>query len=245
MTHRFFVLAEQLSGEQVSFSPAQAHQIRNVLRLGRGDRVRAFDGTVARDWVVELIEPSHGRVVGTCAHASEPRTRLDVYPALLQRDKFEPVLQKLTELGARSITPVIAARGLVRQAPDERRYARWVSIVREAAEQCGRGRAPCLQPVQPLVSALTSAPGTRVIAYEGERRRGLGDALGDRPEHVALFVGPEGGFSPEEIDCARRTDARVVSLGPRVLRSETASPVLAALVLYELGDLSWPEDDCA
>jgi 16S rRNA (uracil1498-N3)-methyltransferase len=67
----------------------------------------------------------------------------------------------------------------------------------------------------------------------------------DRPEHVALFVGPEGGFSPEEIDCARRAGAHVISLGPRVLRSDTASPVLAALVLYELGDLSWPEDDCA
>ena len=71
--------------------------------------------------------------------AAEPRTRLVVYPALLQRDKFEPVLQKLTEIGAAAIVPLLTARGVVREAPDEHRQMRWRSILRESAEQCGRG----------------------------------------------------------------------------------------------------------
>jgi 16S rRNA (uracil1498-N3)-methyltransferase len=241
MTHRFWVTAEQVEGERVRFSVAQAHQMRSVLRMRAGDRVRVFDGVTMRDRVVELTDFSAGRVVGEAAQAPEPRTHLSVYPALLQRDKFEVVLQKLTEIGAACVTPVITARSLVREAPDERRYTRWRAIVREAAEQCGRGVVPELLPTLPLSAALGAADGRPVMGYEGERQRSLHDALADRPSRVALFIGPEGGYAPEEVACARQAGARVITLGPRVLRTETASPLAAALVLYELGDLSWPE----
>lgn len=163
---------------------------------------------------------------------------------LLQRDKFEVVLQKLAEIGAGSITPVVTARSLVREAPDARRYARWWAILREAAEQCGRGLVPELLPAEPLSIALQRGEGRVVMAFEGERQRELRHALTDRPSVVSVFVGPEGGYTSEEVDCARRLGAEIVTLGPRVLRTETASPLLAALVLYELGDLSWPEDLC-
>jgi len=240
--HRFCITPAQVSGTTVTFTPAQAHQLRNVLRLRPGDEVRAFDGVRDRDMVVQLDAAFEGTLVGEMPNAPEPRTRLDVYPALLQRHKFEPVLQKLTEVGVSSVTPVFTARGLVRDAPDERRCVRWRAILTEAAEQCGRGRVPRLRAAQPLTEALQSAHGLKLLAYEAEHHTQLRDALAAKPATVSIFVGPEGGFTPEEIRCARDLGARVITLGPRILRTETASPVLAALVLYELGDLSWPPE---
>jgi 16S rRNA (uracil1498-N3)-methyltransferase len=245
MTHRFWVAAEQLDGEVVHFREDQAHQLRSVLRLRAGAEVLVFDGRGQVDCRVELTDFAHGRVVGEVAQAPEPRTRLSVYPALLQRDKFELVLQKLTELGASCITPVATERSLVREAPDERRYARWRAILREAAEQSGRGVVPELRPTRSLVDALSDVNGCAVLAFEGERERTLRDALRGRPTHVALFVGPEGGYTADEVDRARGLKASVVTLGPRVLRAETAALVASALVLYELGDLSWPRSGTA
>jgi 16S rRNA (uracil1498-N3)-methyltransferase len=193
--------------------------------------------------VVVLTASAAGRVSGVRPHAAEPRTRLVVYPALLQRDKFESVLQKLTEIGAAAIGPVLTTRALVREPPDERRRTRWRSILREAAEQSGRGVVPSLLPAVSLGAAIGSADGVVIMAYEGERRRQLKEALTGVAQTVSLFVGPEGGYDPAEAALAEAAGAQLITLGPRVLRTETASPLLAALVLYELGDLSSATDD--
>jgi len=243
--HRFCVPPGQLHDGTVVFSDEQWHQIRAVLRLRPGDMVRAFDGATPVDHVVQLVGPKEGTIVGTRPQPPEPKTRLVVYPALLQRDKFEPVLQKLTEIGAAAIVPVLTARCLVREPADDQRQARWRAILREAAEQCGRGVLPALLPTQTFPRALASAEGTRLVAYEREPRRQLRDVLRSAPGTVSVFVGPEGGYTPEEADCAEHAGAHLITLGPRVLRTETASPLLAALVLYELGDLSSGHSDDA
>jgi len=243
MTHRFLVRPDQVHDGAVAFSTQQWHQIEHVLRLRSGDSVRIFDGAQSVDHMVELSGTAVGRVKGTCPQAAEPKTRLVVYPALLQRDKFEVVLQKLTEIGAAAIVPVVTERSLVRESPDERRAARWQSILREATEQSGRGRVPELRPGVPFAQAITHAEGTVVMAYERELRRNLKQALNGTHQTVSLFVGPEGGYSADEADCASKAGAQLITLGPRVLRTETASPLLAALVLYELGDLSSAVDD--
>jgi len=240
--HRFLVEPDAWDADHVRFSAAQAHQLRAVLRLRTGDRVRVFDGQRACDRVVELVSPSAGRLVGDeLPQPAEPRTHLAVYPSLLPRDKFETVLQKLTEVGATTIVPVLTRRSLVRELPDERRLARWRAIVREATEQSGRGRTPCLWAPATFEQAIAAAPGRRLLAYAAEVGLTLDTALGEpAPEAVSLFVGPEGDFTPEEVDQARLGGAQVVTLGPRVLRAETASPVFAALVLYELEGRSSP-----
>ena len=240
MSHRFFVESTAIADSDVRFTAEQAHQLRNVLRLRPGDRVRVFDGLARFDRLVELTDAKEGRVVGRCEQAPEPRTCLVAYPALLQRDKFESVIQKLTELGTSSIVPVLTSRAQVRELVDERRLARWRSIVREATEQCGRGVLPKVWNALPLVDALTRATrdGTAIMAHEREHSCSLREALTQRRETVSIFVGPEGGYTPAEVEAARATGAKIVTLGPRILRTETASPVLAALVLHELGDLS-------
>jgi len=207
--------------------------------------VGVFDGTEPVDRVVQLIGVASGRVVDRRPQALEPRTRVVVYPALLQRDKFEVVLQKLTEIGAAAIVPLLTMRGVVRERPDERRQTRWRAILREAAEQCGRGVVPELSGGASFAEAVSYArlEGTVLLAYEGETQHSVHGALVGAGRTVSLFVGPEGGFAPEEVACARESGVRVVTLGPRILRSETASPLMAALVLYELGDLSCARDD--
>jgi 16S rRNA (uracil1498-N3)-methyltransferase len=236
--HRF--LTTERHGDEVEFSTAQARQIERVLRLRRGDRVCAFDGEAPIDLVVELTGPNVGRIVERCPQPPEPRTRLIAYPALLQRDKFEPVLQKLTELGVASMVPVLTARGLVREPPEAARLARWQAILQEATEQSGRGRVPRLHAAMQFDEAVkrASQEGATVFAYEEEHHATLREALRDAGDTVSIFVGPEGGYTREEARLAREIGARVITLGPRVLRTETASPVLAALVLHERGDLS-------
>lgn len=242
--HRFLVATDACQADDVVFSADQAHQLRHVLRLRPGEQVCVFDGTDQVDWLVELVAvaagAAHGRIVGRRAQPPEPRARLVVYPALLPRDKFEVVLQKLTELGASAIVPVRTSRGLVRELPDDRRLLRWRAILREAAEQCGRGVVPSLGAGLALGQAVEQATvrGTVLLAYEAERQMTLRQALAGAGPEVGLFVGPEGGYATEEVEHARAAGAQVVTLGPRVLRAETAGPVLAALVLYELGDLS-------
>jgi 16S rRNA (uracil1498-N3)-methyltransferase len=243
MTHRFLVSPDQVRDGAVAFSVPQWHQIERVLRLRSGDSVLVFDGAQPVDYVVQLTGTAVGHVEGTRRQAAEPKTRLVVYPALLQREKFEVVLQKLTEIGAAAIVPVVTARSLVREPPDARRETRWQSILREATEQCGRGLAPALLPCLSFAQAIKDAEGTVVMAYERELRRNLKQALNGAQQTVSLFIGPEGGYSAEEADGARRAGANLITLGPRVLRTETASPLLAALVLYELGDLSSAVDD--
>ena len=242
MKHRFYVPPDSPRRDQVRFSPEQARQLRSVLRLRPGDCVRVFDGVEPVDRIVELgrvtSEGAEGQVVDERPHPPEPRTRLVAHPALLQRVKFEPVLQKLTEIGVAAVVPVLTARSLVRQPPDEHREARWRAILREAAEQSGRGIVPELRPTLPLAIALRQAvaAGSVLVAYEGEQQLSLREALAgiESPAHVSIFVGPEGGYAPEETALAREAGAQLVTLGPRVLRTETASPVMGALVLYEL-----------
>ncbi|HEV7666861.1 MAG TPA: RsmE family RNA methyltransferase, partial [Chloroflexota bacterium] len=164
-----------------------------------------------------------------------------------QRDKFEQVLQKLTEVGVAAVVPVLTARSVVREPPDERRQTRWRAILREAAEQSGRGTIPQLTAAVPFADAIAqaTAEGVTLVGYEQERQQTLRTALtavrpAQRARTVGIFVGPEGGYTPDEAAVAQRAGAHLITLGPRILRTETASPILAALVLYELGDLSSP-----
>ena len=245
--HRFFVSPDARHGARIRFDDAQAQQMRRVLRLRPGDRVVALDGA-GRQYEVELDEvgaTAAGRVLAEAAAAGEPVARLTLYQSLLQRDKFEWVLQKGTEIGVAVFAPVITRRSLVRDAElGPERLARWRRIIQEAAEQSGRGALPALRPPLPFAAAAAEAAGygRALIAWEGEARRTLGEALAAPPEPltVALYVGPEGGFDPVEVEAATGHGALPVTFGPRILRTETAALVGAALVLYQLGELDAP-----
>lgn len=236
--HRFFVLPAAIASGAVTFTPAQAHQMARVLRLLPGERVLALDGQGYQHTVrLTAVTPTAavGMVEASAAAAGEPRVHITLYQALLKGDGWDYVLQKGTEAGIARFVPVLAQR-CVAHGERQGKLRRWERIVTEAAEQSGRAIVPAVAPVAPLAQALRQAPGLRVFAYE-RAMAPLRDALrGGVPSEVSVFVGPEGGFEPAEATEAARAGARVVGLGPRVLRAETAGPAIAFAVLYASGD---------
>jgi len=258
--HRFFVEPGLLGGEQVALTGDQAHQISRVLRLKPGDRVVLVDG-IGHDATVRLDEVRSAAVAGTVEAVQpsrpEPSLVLTLYQALVPRERFETVLQKGTEVGISRFVPTWCERSIVPggDSIDEKRLERWRRIVTEAAEQCERGLVPEIAPPMRFLDALREVwieAKPALLAWEREEersiRQGLDWALGWRPigrARLSLFIGPEGGFTEAEIDAARRQNVHTVSLGPRILRTETAGPMLAALALYEAGDLEPPESSGA
>jgi 16S rRNA (uracil1498-N3)-methyltransferase len=244
--HRFFVDRDQLSGLMVRFSDDQAHQIGRVLRLRPGGSVLILDGHGLQYHVV-LEEVAGVRVSGIIASqgpaTGEPSIRLTLFQSLLRREKFEWVLQKGTEIGVSTFVPVITSRSLLRDGDDVKpeRLDRWRRVIKEAAEQSGRGALPRLLPPLPYEAAVLegSKSDCSLIAWEGVHQTRINEALAHRREAqtISLFIGPEGGYDPTEIDSAVEYGIIPITLGRRILRTETAAVVGAALVLYELGQM--------
>ncbi len=251
--HRFFVAPEALTLHPVVLSGEQAHQVRRVLRLRLGDRVTLLDG---QGWACEAMLVALGeadakfQIVRRWEAEGEPATHITLYQAVLKGDRFGWALQKGTEVGISAFVPIVCERNVVDDldAVEDKRE-RWERIIQEAAEQSGRARLPRLLPAQLLTQAIHSSAKAaaaeptclRIIPWEGEQSRRLRDALAGcnlgKGTRIELFVGPEGGFTDQEIDLARRYGIQPVTLGPRILRAETAGMVAAALILYELGDM--------
>jgi 16S rRNA (uracil1498-N3)-methyltransferase len=248
MMHRFFVRPESIWNGRVSFAEEQARQIRQVLRLRPGAEIVVLDNS-GQEYVVTLTDVTSrhvsGRVESQRPSAGEPRVRLRLCQSLLPREKFEWVLQKGTEVGVSAFVPVLTQRSLARDVASvtPAKVARWGRIITEAAEQSGRGRLPELHWPVSFGEALGQAAASHYILLPWEKAtqdsvgRALSRLTPDNQPAIALFIGPEGGYSDEEIEQATVARANLVTLGSRILRTETAAVVAAALVLYELGDM--------
>jgi len=246
--HRFFIAGESLQGKKVVMAGQQAQQIRNVLRICDGEHIIVLDN---QGWEYEVVLTAvrrtevAGQVVEKRRATGEPDTQITLYQSLLKREKFEWVLQKCTEVGVGRFVPVIAERSLIRSldAVKADKMERWRRIITEAAEQSQRGRIPelalpvkfercmtALESFDCLLIASAKAGGVSLrAALAGDRR--------DGPTTIALFIGPEGGFTEKEMELGRASGAVAVSLGRRILRTETAALVAASLILYESGEM--------
>jgi 16S rRNA (uracil1498-N3)-methyltransferase len=175
---------------------------------------------------------------------TEPHRSLTLYQCLLKGDRFEWVLQKGTELGVSRFVPVLSQRTVLRDPLRvEKKRPRWEQIIREAAEQSHRGHLARLAPPLAFPEACeqgAAAHDLALIPWEEATEPGLLSLLSGLPspvQRVALVIGPEGGFTRAEVDAAQRHGLQVVTLGPRVLRSETASVAALAIVLSALGEM--------
>jgi len=252
--HRFFVPSGWIQGNNVTISGPQAHQIAHVLRMRPGDEIIVLDNS---GWEIEtrLVRVERTGVRGEVQHrrlaGGEPRTKISLYQGVLKSKGFELVLQKGTELGVVEFVPVIAERCVLFDLDAvEKTRPRWEKIIQEAAEQCRRGRKPALR--SPLLypqacEQARNSGGISLIPWEEEQQVDLrsllrsapfGPQQSGMPFTVNLFIGPEGGFTPDEATIARRYGLTPVTLGPRILRAETASIAATAAILFELGDLA-------
>ncbi|RJQ38061.1 16S rRNA (uracil(1498)-N(3))-methyltransferase [Candidatus Microgenomates bacterium] len=259
--HRFYIPSLNIVNGKVILPPETSRQIRQVLRLKTGDKVVVFSDTSEQYLIqIEAIENVvAGTVISQNINNSEPRTFIILYQALTPREKFESILQKGTEIGISSFVPIETKRSLIRKKDvKEEKIKRWEKIIQEAAEQSERGKVPKIFSPMNFGEAVEIAvkDGVVLIAWEEENEQFLSEeilrstlvkqvdsftsfgpsAKGDT-ERVSIFIGPEGGFEKEEIETAKKLGAKTISLGPRILRTETAGPFMASLILFAKGDL--------
>ncbi len=214
------------------------HYLSRVLRVKAGDALEVFDGQ-GQVFAAQVKEVAEAALT---LELKEPRPAprapaLTLIQGLPKGDKLELVLQKGTELGVAAFYPVVTARAVSRPKDGEAKAERWRKIVSEAARQCGRADVPPVAAPGPLEAAVAALPqGTQLLVLdEEEHALRLSDALGDGP--VALVVGPEGGLAREEVVALRQSGGVSVTLGPRVLRTETAALAALAVLLHRRGEL--------
>jgi 16S rRNA (uracil1498-N3)-methyltransferase len=243
--HRFFV-AESLAGVTVSITDADLHHLRDVLRLVAGDEIAVADPGGAQG-VARLVEVGRdeatAEVVRELPDIFEPDVTL--IQGLSRGPKMDLVMQKVTEIGIRRITPVVMKRSIVKLDPVERweRADRWRKIVAEAAKQAQRATLPKVdEPVDfSKLPDLLAGLDVVLVPWEETARTGIGEALAaagaTSASRVGVVIGPEGGMEASEVDTLASLGAVPVTLGPTILRTETAGIVAVALASFELGGL--------
>jgi len=248
---RFFVEAENIKKDKVTIRGEEVRHIVQVLRLEEKDRIKVFTGK-GREYLTEIIQVSKKEVIGRILKESrldtEPPIEITLFQGLSKSDKMNFIVQKVTELGVKRIIPVITQRTIIRLDKEKAkvRRIRWQRIALEAAKQSGRAIIPEVREVIPFLQALNNLnrESLNLIPWEEETSTSLKEVLKHHTSHIphltshiTVFIGPEGGFTSEEVEAAKEKGALPVSLGPRLLRTETAGLVTLAMILYELGDL--------
>jgi 16S rRNA (uracil1498-N3)-methyltransferase len=240
---RIYIPPERVGGEEISLQTKEARYILAVLRLGSGDEVTVFDGE-GREYRTVLTEDYEGGVYLSIQEELSPEResplRITLGQGILKGEKMKFVIQKATELGVDRIIPLVSSRSipLVEGERETLRIERWRRIAQEAAKQCGRTVVPEITPIQELGDFLSEDEGTRIILWEGEPDP-LREVIKkiDPKEGIALLIGPEGGFSEEEVLKAQDHGFLVAGLGQRILRAETASLSVLSILQHRFGDL--------
>lgn len=233
--HRFFVSPETLRADRMTLTGQQARQIASVLRLRVGeDIVLVADGAEAVVALESVRPTSVTAVVRERGFTpAEPAVALTLALPVLRGDHDEEVVEAVSQLGASRIVPFTSARSVVRSLSEAKR-ARWKRIAREASETARRGRVPTVEPACAWTDLFAALPTPVFVAWEGERRVRLRDALPEAARALSIVIGPEGGIADDEIALARMRGAVTVTLGGRNLRSETAAIAAVALVMDRL-----------
>lgn len=248
---RFFVTTDAIDAENgvITVTGDDAHHIARSLRMAEGESVTVCDGE-GKDYTCELVrirdDASQCRILDVCRSVSEPPYRVTLYQALVKGERMDVAVQKSVEFGVCSVVPFESSRCIVksRDGAGANKLTRLRRIAAEAAKQSGRGIIPAVAEPQPFPEMLRAAAGADLplFCYEDEHTRMLGTLLkefaaknggAERLPTVSLVIGPEGGFSPAEAEAAAAAGLIPVSLGHRILRTESAAPfVLAALSAY-------------
>lgn len=244
--YHFFVTPAQITEEYATITGQDVNHIRNVLRMRPGEQVGIRDG-ISRNYVCELeeigAEEIRARILSVDEDNSELPARLYLFQGLPKSDKMELIIQKAVELGVYEIIPVATRRAVVKL--DEKKEAskvrRWNTIAESAAKQSGRMLVPEVTGVMTLREAYTYAAAfdINLIPYElAEGMRDTKEVIGRvRPGmQVGIFIGPEGGFDVEEVEAAVEAGIHPITLGRRILRTETAGLTALSVLMFQLED---------
>ncbi|MBR2883318.1 MAG: 16S rRNA (uracil(1498)-N(3))-methyltransferase [Clostridia bacterium] len=238
----FYIEKEQLSENTALITGEEAQHISRVLRMKKGDEVTLCDGegNFYEARLTDFNEKSvEAEILSVRRAETEPRVKLCVFQGVPKNPKLETIVQKLTEIGATAVVPMDTQRA-VAKLDKSAKVERLRKIAREAAKQSRRGIIPTVSDTMSFKDAIKEAAKAdlMIIAYEEERETSLKSALqGKTPESVSVLIGPEGGFEKEEVEKAVALGAVTVTLGKRILRTETAPIAISSAILYELGEM--------
>lgn len=224
--HRFYLPPTSFKGDYiVSSEPEFINQLSKVLRARHGDKFIFFNNT-EMEFIGQLTElgkkEARFLIIDSKPGDREPVRQVTLYQSLLKSDKFDWLIQKAVELGVKKIVPVYSRHSIVKEITPAKRK-RYEEIIKEATEQCGGVILAELSVVMSFAEAVERAgkiAGAKIIAWEKETEYSLADAA---TNEVQLFIGPEGGYSEEEIETAKNHQIVPVTLGKRILRAETAA----------------------
>jgi 16S rRNA (uracil1498-N3)-methyltransferase len=245
--HRFYLPAERWSRDQPTLDEAETHHCRNVLRLSRGVRVIVFDGK-GTEAVAEIQDFSGSATRLSMIHVakSEPlRCAITLAQAIPKGRNMEVIVQKATELGVSRIVPLLSERTVVQlpEGEDGKRLEKWRQVVVEAAKQCGQNWLPTVDPpvsLKRFFSEFDRYEASLIASLQDDARsfkqvlRDFREQHGRRPTSTLMLIGPEGDFTPAESALAKTAGCLPVSLGPIVLRTETAAIYSLSVLAYEL-----------
>ncbi len=241
--HKFFADASSIGEDSIQICGDDAHHISKVLRLKEDDEIIVSDKE-GKDYYCSLKSISPTTVTAWILKSqisqSEAPVKITLYQGVPKGDKLDTIVQKCVELGAVKIVPVAMKRSVAVIKDSEKKKQRMQRIAYEAAKQCGRATVPEIGSVISFKEALADAENfdLKLVPYEAEDETSLKKVLKENTfaKTIALFVGPEGGFDSEEISLAKEKGFNIITLGPRILRTETAPLACISAIMYELGD---------
>ena len=243
--HRFYINPDQIMGDVITILGSDVNHIKNVLRMKQGDPMIICNGQ-GKDCYCIINKVSDSEIIANITSIQDTGTelsgRITLFQGLPKKDKMELIIQKAVELGVYEIIPVMTARCVVRledKKKEEKKLERWQAIAESAAKQSGRGYIPRILPVVSYKDAVLKASGldTAVIPYENASGIQLTkDIIGSlqNGSSIGILIGPEGGFEESEIELARKNKIIPITLGRRILRTETAGFALLSMMMLSL-----------
>lgn len=243
--YHFFVEPSQIQGNKIIITGKDVNHIKNVLRMKPGEEIAVSNGLDGKEYHCGIAEWYEDRIVCDLFFVMEEgvelASKIYLFQGLPKADKMELIIQKAVELGVYEIIPVASKRAVVKldAKKAESKLIRWQAIAEAAAKQSKRGIIPKIKEVMSFQEAVaySSCAQVKIIPYElaqgMERTKEI--ISGIRPgEPVAVFIGPEGGFAEEEIEMAMQAGIEPVTLGRRILRTETAGMAVLSVIMYHL-----------
>lgn len=243
--YRFYITREQIGDDEIYIQGTDVNHIRNVLRLEKGDWVVVCDGA-GSDYIsrIQQIEPDQVivHIEKTQETGTELDTRITLFQGIPKKEKMEFIIQKAVELGAYEIVPVMMKRCVVRLSDEKKivkKQERWQAIAEAAAKQCDRGIIPIVHKPVTMQEAFDMAKGIEynMIPYELQDGIEVSRQIVEtacRHQSVGIFIGPEGGFEPDEVDRAVAQEIHPMTLGKRILRTETAGMALLSILMFQM-----------
>ncbi len=243
---RFFIPKEQIENMTAVIKGQDVNHIKNVLRMRLGEALCLCDGC-GNDYEAVIIafngESIEVRIERVLRNTAEPKTKISLFQAVPKAEKMELIVQKAVELGIFEIIPVYTERcivGRLDSKKEQKKLERWNMIAEAAAKQSGRGLLPRVQAFHDFNAAVAQKPKTRRwIFWELEAERSLRTVLSGaaRGDAISIFIGPEGGLSESEIQNAKHSGWESISIGPRILRTETAGLAVVASIMCFLNEM--------